>query len=297
MTSPRWRPLGADTPDEVARYDALHDGVPTWMAPAFWQWIRDTLIQPSDRTAYGQALYRVKSSLVSEMGQELQIPLPLVRAEGLYRRDAEARLEPVISILMRQPNSLSIADYLLYRGAPGAPLDEVLRRAKSAYKVGERTGYPGLERRVAEGVQDAADHVMQQSDGAGRRLAEAWGALYGLNADPSRAYSLAIKAVEDAVLPLVEPKNTRATLGTSIKVIEAQKDWQLPMTRDPQQAPSGEVLLNMMKLLWHAQHDRHGGQAAASPPITREEAESSIGLAVTLVHWFYSGLAHRSSTP
>ena len=31
-----WRPLRIDSEDEVAEYDALHDGVPSWMAAGFW---------------------------------------------------------------------------------------------------------------------------------------------------------------------------------------------------------------------------------------------------------------------
>ena len=26
-----WRPLGIDSDEEIAEYDALHDGVPEWM--------------------------------------------------------------------------------------------------------------------------------------------------------------------------------------------------------------------------------------------------------------------------
>ena len=40
MTEEIWCPLGVDTEEEIAAYDVLHDGVPEWMAPQFWEWIK-----------------------------------------------------------------------------------------------------------------------------------------------------------------------------------------------------------------------------------------------------------------
>ena len=31
-----WRPLGIDSDEEIAEYDALHDGIPEWMYSALW---------------------------------------------------------------------------------------------------------------------------------------------------------------------------------------------------------------------------------------------------------------------
>ena len=38
-----WRPLGVDTEDQIAEYDALHDGVPQWMGASFWAWVRNSV--------------------------------------------------------------------------------------------------------------------------------------------------------------------------------------------------------------------------------------------------------------
>ncbi|WP_315525531.1 hypothetical protein [Corynebacterium durum] len=35
-----WRPLGIDSDEEIAEYDALHDGIPEWMYSALWEWVR-----------------------------------------------------------------------------------------------------------------------------------------------------------------------------------------------------------------------------------------------------------------
>lgn len=45
MTDESWRPLGVDDDDQIAAYDALHDGIPDWMKAPFWAWIRDSITE------------------------------------------------------------------------------------------------------------------------------------------------------------------------------------------------------------------------------------------------------------
>src|SRR5689334_9740964 len=42
-----WRPLGFDLDAEATTYDALHDGVPLWMAESFWAWIEGFFVYRS----------------------------------------------------------------------------------------------------------------------------------------------------------------------------------------------------------------------------------------------------------
>ena len=65
------------------------------------------------------------------------------------------------------------------------------------------------------------------------------------------------------------------------------------MRREDERAPSKDVLIGMIRLLWHGQHDRHGGQAGQEP-VSEQEAIVAIGLATTLVHWFDAGIVVRS---
>ncbi len=51
-----WRPLGLDTEDDIATYDALHDGVPNWLRSPFWAWVRDAVTQ---YRSYGDGSGRV----------------------------------------------------------------------------------------------------------------------------------------------------------------------------------------------------------------------------------------------
>lgn len=66
------------------------------------------------------------------------------------------------------------------------------------------------------------------------------------------------------------------------------------MEREHNRAPSREVLIAMMRMLWHGQHDRHGGQPSAPGDVSVEEATVAVSLAVTLVNLFSSALVARA---
>jgi hypothetical protein len=167
----------------------------------------------------------------------------------------------------------------------------LLAEAGSAWRLGERHGKVGLVRRLPEGVQAAAEVIFLKPN-AGKRLAAAWEAVFGVNPNPSEAYRLAVKAVEDASAPLVIPNDAVPTLGKVISRIEQGGQFKLPHLREePGGTTSHEVLLYNLKQLWWGQYDRHGGAPPSPLPddVTQEEAESAVILAVTLVGWFESG--------
>ena len=290
-----WLPLGVDTEDEIAKYNAPHDGVPEWMEAAFWAWIRSAI---TSQQTYANGLSYIPMlnvTLAEEMCQTLYIALPDLRAPYADYQIGEEQINSAMEILQASDHALQIADYLLahVKRLNGAELNALLERSKSAWKVGIRCGRPGLERRVPEGVQKAADAVMAHSGKAGIHLAQAWEALYGLTANASEAYRLAVLAVEDAAIPVVSPNNSKATLGTVISQIQSQNDWRLPMIREPSGMTIREVLIGMMKTLWAGQHDRHGGQPTAPDNVNFDEASVAIHLAATLVAWFDAGLVRR----
>lgn len=298
-----WRPLDVDTEDEIAEYDALHDGVPPWMQAAFWAWVKDQVTMTRRYPDGSGGFPALKVQLTEEMCQTLRIPLPDLRwppnasSYGMSERGTN-QLTSAMAVLARHPKPLQIADYLLAHpsddgGQAPAKLETLLTRSKSAWTVGTRAGKPGLVRRVPQGVQVAADAVMAQSNMAGVRLAQAWEYLYGLDPKPSEAYRKAIQAIEDAAVPVVSPKNTSATLGTVLAQMEQQGDWGLPMDREHSKLPTGEVLIGLMRVVWHGQHDRHGGQPSAPGNVSFEEARVAVAAAVTLVDWFTARLVAR----
>lgn len=296
VTEETWRPLGVDDEDQIAEYDALHDGVPNWMTTPFWLWVRQRLTVRGRYSDGTGNVAMVDYPLAESLCQQLRMHLANVRWTVADYSEGQEGLDLVIKTLRRHVHPLQVADYLLAHtdGAGEDELEELLERSKSAWTVGERAGRPGLVRRVPLGVQAAADATMGRAGRAGVRLARAWGELYGLQPDPSAAYRNAILAVEDVAIPVVSPKNDKATLGTVLSQIESQGDWSLPMDREHPNAPSGDVLRGMMRMLWHGQHDRHGGQPPAPGNVSMDEATVAVGLAVTLVQWFDAGLPRRS---
>lgn len=175
-------------------------------------------------------------------------------------------------------------------------LSSLLDEAGSAYRVAETLD--GLEERVTPGVRDAvrrsiADAAVAPAAGsAADHLAAAWQAAYGRSPDPSRAYSEAIKAVESAAHTVVQPNNSKATLGSMLGEIKNARHKftiAIPTPSDNPIAPAEA----MMRALWEGQTSRHGAQSGTVPE-TLEAARASVHLAATLVQWFVSGAVARS---
>lgn len=299
MTEETWRPLGVETDEEIAEYDALHDGVPEWMVTAFWEWVKDSITIFRTYSDGSGRIPMARETLTEEMCQTLKIPLPPIRMRQNGSAEGAAQFKIAVEALANSRKAIAIADYLLAHAdhAKGDVLEAVLSRSKSAWTVGTRAGRRGLTRRVPLGVHVAADSVMHRAGRAGVRLAKAWEELYGIQPNASAAYGLAIKAIEDAAIPVVSPANRRATLGTVLSQFENQGDWKLPMEREHDKAPSTEVLIGMMRMIWHGQHDRHGGQPAGPGDVSVGEATLAVSLAVTLVNVFSSALVARAPVP
>jgi hypothetical protein len=193
-----WRPLGVDTDEHVAEYDALHDGLPEWMSAPHWTWVRGTITIHRTYADRSGRVAMLNSALVEEMCQTLRIPMPTLRSSRTDAAVGKRHLDLAMQILAQHQQPLQIVDYLLAHAVDvkADDLEALLTRSKSAWTVGVRSGRPGLTRRVPLGVQVAADAVMARAGRAGVRLAKAWEELYGLDPNPSEAYRLAILAVE-----------------------------------------------------------------------------------------------------
>jgi hypothetical protein len=188
---------------------------------------------------------------------------------------------------------LALLDFLLSVASDetgGEELEDILRAGGSEWRVGKRSGNAGLEKRVPQGVADAAEAVIANSSTAGALLSEAWHAAFGRSPDPEEAYEKAIKAVEEAGAEKVAPKNGKATLGSMARTMEAQKDWALPLGDDAKH-PSADSAYKMVQALWAGQESRHGGNGYRKP--TPDEAEAAVLLAVPLVQWFTSEVLQR----
>jgi hypothetical protein len=268
--------------------DALHEGIPPWMATALWAWITDRV---SGSTRSG---YRVPFPEVVDKFEQAR------RSRNPITENFEnLGVETLKTSWSADRDVLPFVDFLIceernkhHEPASLAELEQILVACGSAWKVGTRERYPGLERRVALGVQEVADHVMSTAGDAGLRLSEAWHAVFGLNPDPWKAYSKAVLAVEDAALPGVSPKDKDRTLGKAIGAIRDQ-GWELPTPKPDERTPTVEVLRHMLGMLWYGHGERHGGAVDPDTKISQEDAETAVLLAVPLVQWFSSGAARR----
>jgi len=176
-------------------------------------------------------------------------------------------------------------------------LDEALRRAGADWelvKVPDRTSFQ-LRRRVSAATSEAVRRATTTVGSASEHLNQAWQHAYGRDPDPSRAYAEAVMAVEAASIPVVTPNDPQATLGRVVGTLRSNPGrWRLSLSR-PARLTGGtmdsvEVLIANLDLLWHNQIDRHA-QADPQPPVpvTQEQAETAVHLALLLVQVFRSG--------
>lgn len=282
MTATGWRAMG----QEAEPTGTLYEGVPPWLREAVYEWLR--------REGQWGGSGIVAQVRAFDQLRRAQVPVAdVLKIEGWG--GVENYWEPSNDLL-------PFVDYMVWqcweRRTPRDAqrrcdwLEEQLLRSGSSWTIGTRDGFPGLERRMPLGIQEAADHTMVTAGDAGQRLSEAWHAAFGVNPDPWKAYSKAVLAVEDAALPVVSPKDKDRTLGKAIAAIRDQ-GWTLPTPKPDERTPTSEVLRHMLGMLWYGHGERHGGAVDPGAGISQEDAEVAVLLAVPLVQWFTSGAAAR----
>lgn len=271
---------------------ALFEEMTPWLAESYWSWVTQRFTMRPGQGRYSPTAPKAffNTPLLREFERTCRI-----RAEytGTSLRDGMALLRARVTAAGAE---FRLADFLVCRvDTVGVRdrLDLILREAGSAWAVGMRDGQPGLERRVPEGVQEAAEAAMRTPGRAGSRLAEAWRAAYSVSPNPAHSYALAVKAVEDAAIPAVVPRQTDATLGHVIGQLRRDGDWSLALAREEPTAPTTETVLRLCQALWKGHHDRHGGDASAPETVDQREAEAALQIAVFLVHGFASGTISR----
>ena len=290
----RWRRLSKRS-EPGAEPDALHEGLPEWLRPSLARWL-NRCVEDSF-----QKYTPIAVNLLHRVERNLQTTLDWSgndegAAESLINRalgpDADFGLEVIDCILAMRGESygkisaetdgrisFSIVD-----------LDHILEEGGSAWTVGydHATERWGLQHRVDATVTQAARHAMGSRTRAADHLKIAWGSAYGRSTDAGKTYLEAVKAVEAAGRSIVLPNNPKATLGQMIAAMrDAPKKWTMRFT-DPGPSPIA-VVVEMMRLLWTSQVDRHGTDETQPLSVTLEEARDALHLALTLVQWFESG--------
>jgi hypothetical protein len=173
-------------------------------------------------------------------------------------------------------------------------LQQLLDDALSAYTISPDGR--GLERRADATARAALDAAVSSASAssylgsAADHLVAAWTSAYAIRPDYSKSYSESVKAVEAAAHALIEPNNSRATLGTMRGHLRANPDqFRLVLP-----APGIDIapVTEMITVLWEGQTSRHGAKTPTRPE-TKEEARAAVHLAVTLVQWFSAGTIAR----
>lgn len=276
-----WVPLGED----AAAYSALHEGIPPWLEGPLWSWIGAVVHFEMRYTDNRCEL------VLGRMDMALRLPHPITRAAFSGHGLEAVKLGNDSAVIVKMVDFLIMDNIAEGNPADNEWLEDLLHDSGSVWKVGQRNGVQGLERRVPLGVQVAADAIMTSGGSAGELLSQAWHAAFGQKPDPEKAYKKAIVAVEEAAASKVLPNNRRATLGTIVAAMRDQATWSLPLVEDRQ--PTKGTVLMMCQALWAGETGRHGGNGYR--PSTREEAESAVLLAVPLVHLFLNDLVTRGS--
>ena len=174
-----------------------------------------------------------------------------------------------------------------YLHASPKPLAEKLRRILS---IGGHTLTVGPDLQTLVEVVDPTmsnliTAITQPTDLASRELQEAWNNAYGRGPDPSDAWDHAIKAIEAILGPLVEPNNTKSTLGTQMGIIRndatsASPKWSTTSLKHPTTESPHDAVLSMLGRIW-ANPDRHGSGTPTRP--TLPQARAVVALTVSIV--------------
>lgn len=167
-------------------------------------------------------------------------------------------------------------------------LDELLLLGGSIWEVDQ--GGHGLTRRVDATAAQSFAKASSPSDSASEELKQAWACAYGRNPNASDAWDHSIKAVEEALIPIVTPAKSKATLGDVVGSLKSQSSsWMLEL-HGQDGSQSVAPLVAMLQLMW-PNPDRHGGNASREPSLG--EAEAIVHLAVTVVQWGRAGVLSK----
>ena len=274
--------------------EALYEGIPPHLSRQLWAWHSRWI--DDDMRDEIQLRFRLKVTWNDEQTFEQAF-------DKLVTEDSEFYLDVIDLVLWicarragppllpgENPAQFVDENDVDYSWA-SEQLQGLLDRAGSAWRVA--SDGRSLQRRVPEATLKAFQAAALPGTEAARHLSAAWQAAYGRDPSATVAYREAVRAVEAVVIPAVEPKNQKATLGTVLRALRDQAaSWELAilgLDRKPRDVSS---LVSMLELLWQGQSDRH----APITPIPQDGATMAVHLATTLVQWFDSGSVRQRET-
>ncbi|WP_264032160.1 hypothetical protein [Cellulosimicrobium sp. SH8] len=269
-----WTPLsvrrGRRAPFELV------DGVPDYLKVPLLEWVESLLI---DLT------FGVREELLNQLLIKLQIPVA--------QRDAPRRYEALVGMIVRDDDLfLDVLDALCIVAADSRlrELDGLLDNGMSMYRV-RRTEPNGLEERLGDEVRTAVSSATSKRDRASDELAAAWAAAFGRHRDATAAWNSAVKAVEHLMHSIVEPNNTKATLGSMVAALRNKPEkWRFEIAAKNDDT-TARPFLQALELIGY-EPGRHGTDPKRA---TIEQARIVVLQAVTIVEWLRAGALTRAS--
>jgi hypothetical protein len=288
----RWVPRSKRGTDaEPAHVEVLHEGVPPHLISTLRTWLRTRL---SNATTVLQLERELEVSFDYDPRDQSSHIVYQVEQQ-IWNGDDDFILDVIDWALhdLERQVSASIDPALRVRKAQTAiSLDESLGQAGSAYTVSIVSDW-SLVRRVDETLAALTSTVASGSTDAAVEIGEAWKQCYKRDPDYDDAYKHAVLAVESVASALFTPNDPSPSLGKAVAHLKSTTAKWTVGGLDAPQITSGEALLTLLQMLWH-NHRRHVSQGGSPPPpVTKEEAEAGVSLAVTLIHWFNSGLVRK----
>ncbi|MBN6754328.1 hypothetical protein JRG18_12620 [Kocuria palustris] len=175
------------------------------------------------------------------------------------------------------------------------PVAEDQRSSGPAWSYGSKFR-AGLRRRVPVAEEDLYLSALDSQGGAPGHLRTAWHAAYGRPAEPLKAWQSAIKAVEAALQPIVEPDNPAARLGAMrSKILQGRDNFrcELPIWANADADDPVEAFTQALSRVTY-EPARHG---ASEQDWTPEQAQAVLGQAVTICEWIRLGIFARAGEP
>lgn len=258
-------------------------GIPAEIKPPLFSWIYKQI-----------STYPVSGHNLDIMNGRLGIP-----------PSRSGPVEAVMDFCSDEINMLDVIDYLVQKFPDTASnvrrvssLLDAGRSVWSVREIGDTTkDITGREVQVTRYIisrraSDEMEHIYlaarQTGDAAGSKLTEAWAYAYGREENPKEAWGAAVDAVENALQPIILPKNPSASLGNIRNAILAapQKwDCDLPVWDKEEILPAAAFAQVLSRLTY--EHGRHGTDLRVA---TIQQARAAVALASVILLWVQEGI-------
>jgi hypothetical protein len=222
---------------------------------------------------------------------------PMLKRDGLFADGIEER-NFVENLRRYDPDDLlMIVDAAVRLDRNTADqIQRVLMEAGSIFEV-RTIATPGGQKRALERRVSPELAALEETAGdqrVRRELAEARRAIFGPGPDFTKGLHHCVKAVEVAGLGIVEPNNSKATLGSMAGQLK-NTPTAYAVTARSESGATVSTVEAMCRLLWDTERvHRHGTPETRAPaPPTQKEAEGAYALAVVLCDWFGRGVIAR----